>query len=247
MQQYFSGDYTGAPFELFGTAHLIGLGVVVLINLLIYLFRSTFSEKARRFIRYGLASLLIIDEIGYHLWSYTGGIWSVQEALPFHLCSVFIYLSAWMLVTRSWRIYEFAYFLGIGGAAQALLTPDAGIYGFPHFRFFQVIISHGLIVTAALYMTFVEGYRPYLSSLKRVFIGANIYMILVAGVNFLLGSNYLFIARKPDTPSLIDLLGPWPWYIISIEIIGVILCLLLYLPFALRDYRAKKEQQAVGV
>jgi len=26
--------------------------------------------------------------------------------------------------------------MGIGGALQALLTPDLGLYGFPHFRFF---------------------------------------------------------------------------------------------------------------
>ncbi|GAB4481644.1 MAG: hypothetical protein OHK0031_03670 [Anaerolineales bacterium] len=33
-------------------------------------------------------------------------------------------------------IYELLYFMGIGGALQALLTPDVGIYGFPHYRYF---------------------------------------------------------------------------------------------------------------
>jgi hypothetical protein len=53
-----------------------------------------------------------------------------------------------------------------------------------------------------------------------------------------LGSNYLFIMRPPDTPSLIDMLGPWPWYILSLEAIALALCLLLYLPYALRDRRS---------
>jgi hypothetical integral membrane protein (TIGR02206 family) len=142
-----------------------------------------------------------------------------------------------MLIRKSYAIYEFSYFLGIAGAMQALLTPDAGVYGFPHFRFFQVIVSHGAIVIAAIYMTFVEGYRPYWSSLKRVIIWGNIYMVVVAGINTLLGSNYLFIMRKPDTASLIDVLGPWPWYVLSLEAIALVMCTLLYLPYALRDRR----------
>jgi hypothetical integral membrane protein (TIGR02206 family) len=62
-------------------------------------------------------------------------------------------------------------------------------------------------------------------------------MALVGVVNWLLGSNYLFIAHKPDTPSLIDVLGPWPWYILSLEALALVLCLGLYLPYALRDRR----------
>jgi uncharacterized membrane protein YwaF len=42
-------------------------------------------------------------------------------------------------------------------------------------------------------------------------------MIFVGLVNWAIGSNYMFIARKPDTPSLIDVLGPWPLYIIWLE------------------------------
>jgi hypothetical integral membrane protein (TIGR02206 family) len=246
MDQFFTGDYTGAPFELFGPAHLIALSVVVLINLLIFIFRKRFTEEIRKVFRYSLAAVLIVDEVGWHLWNYTTGKWSIQETLPLHLCSVFVFLSAYMLVTRSFHIYEYAYFLGIAGASQALLTPDAGIYGFPHFRFFQVIVSHGSIVTAALYFTFVEGFRPYLHSFKRVFIGANIYMLFVGGINAVLGSNYLFIARKPDTASLMDVLGPWPWYILSLEVVGVLLCLLLYLPFALKDRKVTPQPAVIG-
>ena len=67
----------------------------------------------------------------------------------------------------------------------------------------------------------------------------NVYMVLVEVVNFALGSNYMFIARKPDVPTLIDFLGPWPWYIIPLEAIGFAVCLLLYLPFAIRDWRSR--------
>jgi hypothetical integral membrane protein (TIGR02206 family) len=158
---------------------------------------------------------------------------------------VFVWLSAWMLLTGSVRVYEYAYFLGIVGPLQALITPDAGIYGFPHFRFFQTLIAHGLILTAALYMTVVEGYRPERRSLLRVLVGMNVYMAGVGVVNMRLGSNYLFIARKPDTASIVDFLGPWPWYIVAMEIIGFLNCLILYAPFAWADRRRRALPAAV--
>lgn len=240
MEEFFAFDYHGAPFELFGTAHLIALGVVLAINLLIITYRKQFTPQFQKSFRIGLATILLVDEAAWHAWNYFTGQWTIQTMLPIHLCSILVFASAYMLLTRNYRIYEFAYFLGIGGALQALLTPDAGIYGYPHFRFFQVIISHGSIVTAAIYMTFVEGYRPYLSSLKRVFIWTNIYMVGVFILNQVIGSNYLFIAHKPETASLIDVLGPWPWYILSLEALGAVMCLILYLPFAISDMRKKQ-------
>ncbi|HEY5669813.1 MAG TPA: TIGR02206 family membrane protein [Anaerolineales bacterium] len=242
MTQFFAKDYTGGAFELFGSAHLVALALVLLINLVIVASRKRFTDLGKKRFRFGLAALLVINELAFHLWNYSIGQWTIQTMLPLHLCSVLVWVSAYMLLTRSYSIYEFAYFLGIGGAIQALLTPDAGIYGFPHFRFFQTIISHGAIVTAAIYMTLVEGYRPYWSSLVRVAIWGNIYMAAVGIVNWLVGSNYLFIARKPDTASLIDMLGPWPWYILSLEVVAILMCLALYLPYALRDRRIKAAQ-----
>jgi hypothetical integral membrane protein (TIGR02206 family) len=143
-----------------------------------------------------------------------------------------------MLFTKNYRIYELVYFLGIGGATQALLTPDASGYGFPHFRAFQTFIAHGLLVFIPIYMTVVEGFRPTLQSLKRVFIWTNIYLLPVFFLNLLIGSNYLFVAYKPEFPTLLDLLAPWPWYVIQLEAVGLAILLGLYLPFFIKDRRA---------
>ena len=142
-------------------------------------------------------------------------------------------------------IYEFVYFLGIGGALQALMTPPIGIYGFPHFRFFQTMLAHGLLLTSAIYMTTVEGFHPTWRSLLRVGLGVNIYMLVVGFINRAIGSNYLFIAHKPATASLIDMLPAWPWYILWIELIGLGMCLILYLPFAIQDAHIKAKLNPV--
>jgi hypothetical integral membrane protein (TIGR02206 family) len=243
MNQFFSGNYKGEPFELFGIPHLVVLTIICLTNLGLIIAGRRLPDRWRAPIRYSLASILLVDEVLWHGWNWSIGQWSISRMLPLHLCSVLVFLSAVMLITKSYAIFEFAYLLGIAGALQALLTPDAGPYGFPHFRFFQVMISHGLIVTAAVYMATVEGYRPTVQSIKRVVARSNVYAVGVGIVNALIGSNYLYIARKPETASLMDVLPPWPWYLPILELLALLMIGLLYLPYAVQDLRSKHSAQ----
>ncbi len=240
MEQYFSYDYHGEPFILFGPAHLTALLLLLLLNIGLFRFKRA-SEKIRKRLRLTLAVVLLIDESLWHIWNVYYGAWSIQTMLPLHLCSLLIWLSPIMLITRNYTLYEFVYFLGIGGAFQYLITPDLGIYGFPHARFFQAIISHGLLLTAGVYMTAVEGFRPTWKSLLRVAIWTNIYMAVIYPINVMIGSNYLMINAKPATPSLLDLLPSWPAYIIYMEAIGIASLLILYLPHALNDRRTNQR------
>lgn len=236
---WLAGEYQGGAFVLFGAAHWLALfSVAMLIGYFVWQ-RDTLAPTARRRWRYGMAALLLINDLARQIWYLTNGLWSVQIMLPLHLCSLMAYVTAYMLITMDYRAYEFMYFMGIAGGSQALLTPPLGQYGFPHFLFWQTYIWHGLIVVGAFYMTLVEGYRPTLRSLGKVIVGTNLLMIIVGLSNPLLGSNYMFLAYKPLEPSALDLLGPYPWYILSMEIAGLILCSLLYLPFAIRNRQAQ--------
>lgn len=158
--------------------------------------------------------------------------------LPLHICSLMVWVTGIMLVTRSYGIYEFSYFLGIGAGIQALATPDLGIYGFPHFRYFQTLLSHGLIVTAPLYMTVVEGFRPTWKSMLKAAFWMNVYALAIYFVNTTIGSNYLMVNAKPDVPSLFDFLPAWPWYILWMEGIGVVTFLVLFSPIVITNKKA---------
>ena len=87
----------------------------------------------------------------------------------------------------------------------------------------------------------VEGFRPTWRSIVRVAVWTNVYVVIIYFVNAAIGSNYLMINYKPNTPSLLTLLPDWPLYILYMEAIGVITCLLLYLPFAVKDMRNKNR------
>ena len=238
MDQFFARDFHGPAFELFGFPHIITLATLLALNLILIQTKHA-REDQKKTIRWALALTLVVNETAWHIWNVAVGRWTIQSMLPLHLCSLLVWIGALMLVTMNYRMYEFMYLLGIGGAIQALATPDLGIYGFPHFRFFQTFISHGLIITSAIFMTVVEGFRPTWKSLLRVAFWSNVYVVIVYFINNAIGSNYLMINAKPNTPSLLDLLPPWPIYILYMEIIGLITVFLLYLPFAVQDLRSQ--------
>jgi hypothetical integral membrane protein (TIGR02206 family) len=236
MDKFFDVNFQGEAFEYLGVTHLGALVFLILLNLYFLRFRNA-SDTVKAALRWLLALILVVNEIVWHYWTYINGLWDIQTMLPLHLCSLLVWTGAYMLFTKSYRVYEFMYFMGIGGAIHALATPGIAPYGFPHFLYFQYFLSHGLIITSAIFMSVVEALRPTWKSMLRVFVWMNIYAVIIYFVNVYLGSNYLMINYKPTTPSLLDLLPPWPLYIVYIEMIGIITMLLLYLPFAIKDMR----------
>jgi hypothetical integral membrane protein (TIGR02206 family) len=232
--ELFARDYAGGHFVWLGPAHLAALATIAIACFAVSQLRLT-GDRTNERVRFGLAAWLVVNELAWHIWKAAVGEWTIQTMLPLQLCSVLVWVSAAALTTRHLVLYELVYFLGIGGAIQALLTPDLGIYGFPHFRFFQTMTSHGLIIISAVALTSLERMRPTWTSLARVVVWIHGYMAIIFTLNTAIGSNYLMLNGKPGTPSLLDLLPPWPAYIAFMEVIGLVTLLLLYLPFEIRD------------
>jgi len=245
MSQYFALEYSGAPFILFGTPHLIALAIILAASLSFFYFQKIWGERQKKIIRWIFAVLIVINESALHVWSMYWGIWDIQTMLPLHMCSVIIWLSAYMLVTKNYAIYELVYFMGLGGAMQAVLTPaDAAAYNFPHFRIIQTFIAHGMLISIAVYMTVIEGFRPTLQSFKRIFIWTNLYMVVIFFLNLAFGTNNLFVPPKPDFPPRLVLLAPWPWYILELEAVAFAIFFVLYLPFLIGDWKNRDKIKA---
>lgn len=241
MFDLFSVEPTKVALQIFGPKHLMVVFVFVLLWASFFYFRTRWGEKEIKTVRTTLAILLALNEIGLHIWSAYWGIWSIQTMLPLHMCSLMLWIIVYMALTDNRSLYDFAYFLGIGGALQAFLTPaDASSYDIPHYRIMQTLIAHGLIISIPLFMTVVEGMRPTWASFKRIFIWTNIYMVFIFFLNRIIGSNYLFIAQKPPSPTLMDALSPWPWYIPQLELVAFAIFFVMYIPFLIKDMTVKK-------
>ena len=248
LDDYFGRTYAGPPFLLFSAQHLVPLVAVAAICLLIALLTPQLAPAGRERLRWGLVALCVANWLGWDLWQLANGIWSVQFSLPLHLCTFAVPLSALMLATRRYRLYELLYFWGFAGATQAMLTPDLSStgYNFPHFVYLIFWTSHGAILWAVVFAAAAWGYRPTWGSILRVILATNLFMLFIGVVNWLTGGNYMFLARTPEFPSLIDLLGPWPWYIIPLQLIGIAAFMLVYLPYAIRDWLRPRAASPVA-
>jgi len=154
---------------------------------------------------------------------------NLNNGLPLNLCDWAAVVLILALITKRQFAYELGYFWGLGGSLQGLITPDIA-YDFPDPQFIFFAVNHAGIITALLYLTFT-GMRPLLSSLPKV-AAATLGYALVAGVaDFLLHTNYGFLAAKPSNASVMDFLSPWPWYIPELVGIGLLSLLIYYTPF----------------
>lgn len=210
-------------FEPFSVAHFLGMAMAAALVIAIVAFRKRLrATTSNRNARYALVAVLVSCELSLQVWYGITDNWGLYS-LPFQLCSIMMWLSALLLLTRNHKLYEITFFLGIMGALQALLTPNLDVT-FPQFRYFHFFIAHSAIVGASVFLTVIEGYRPTVASVFRAIGWLHVLAIPAAITNSLAGTNFMFLARKPDTASMLDLLAPWPWYLLQLELVALILC-----------------------
>ncbi|MBB6632519.1 TIGR02206 family membrane protein [Cohnella thailandensis] len=214
-------------FEAFHAAHWAALAAAAIAVAAIVALRARLrGPRIGRAVKLAIVAVLIGSELSLQVSYAISDGWGIG-ALPFQLCSIMLWFSVALLLTGNRRLYEVTFFLGLLGAMQALLTPDLR-ESFPEFRYFHFFIAHIAIVSASVYMTAVERYRPTLGSAFRAVLWLNLLAVPAAIANWLAGTNFMFLARKPSGGSLLDLLGPWPWYLVQLEFVAVALCLALY-------------------
>jgi hypothetical integral membrane protein (TIGR02206 family) len=237
LSQYFGLNPAGPPFVLFSAQHLLAIAATIVAILAVAICAWRLPAPPREALRWALAIFCVLNWLGWDAWQLANGVWMPAFSLPLQLCTFSVPVAALMLATRSARVFEPLYFWCFAGATQALITPDlqARGYNFPHFCYWIFFTSHASIYLAVVFASAGWGFRPTWRSLPRTFLITNLLMAVVGLVNWLTGGNYMFIAHKPDYPTLIDALGPWPWYIIGLELIGIVAFTLVYLPFALGD------------
>ena len=208
-------------FAMFSYVHLSTLLIIAFIVVLIYWQRNRLQvniSSLRRAEQYFALSLLVM-EIGYHSWLITTDRWRLNDSLPLELCSISLLVSILLLLTGNRHLTDFVIFAGIGGAIQALATPVLDM-NFPHFRFFHFFYTHAGIILTALYFVWVKRYRPTFKGVLKTMLIINVLLPFILVINWLFDGNYMFLRMKPQNGSLLDFLGPYPWYILSLEVVA---------------------------
>ncbi|WP_347552505.1 TIGR02206 family membrane protein [Pseudalkalibacillus hwajinpoensis] len=243
MHAFFSWS-TDHDFSLFSNEHLVVLGTIVVMMILMFLFRNNLREHSLNFIfRIGIAIIILLSEASFHIWFIYHNEWDVAVGLPLQLSSISLFLAVFLVLTKNRSLFEITYFAGAGSAILAMLTPDLGVYGYPHFRFFHFFVAHGGIVIATWSMIIVEGFVPSYRSIWKAFFALNAYVTLIFILNITLNANYMFLMEKPLSNTLFAYLGPWPWYLLSLEGVAIVAFHLLYLPFTFSKWLNKTRRK----
>ena len=221
------------PFQPFSNEHLGALFIGVLCVLALLWAGKRGGRK--RQIASGLLAFLNLSAypLNQAAWMSLGITLPLDNILPLHLCDIAAMTAGFALLTKRPILCALTYFWGLAATLQALLTPAIGL-GFPSWPFITFFIQHFAIVAAALYLPLVDGWRPrhpLWNDPLRVYGWSVAYLAFALGINTLLGTNFGFASRPPANPSLIDHLGPWPWYLLSLQMMAVTLFILLALPW----------------
>ncbi len=174
--------------------------------------------------------VLAADAVSFVVALAVQGKFSARTSLPFALCDMAVIVAA---VACWWRIpvlVELTYFWGLAGTLQAIITPDLNA-GFPHLVFFQYMAGHLGIVVAALFLVVGLRITPRPKAVPRVLAITAAYTALVGLIDATSGANYMFLRSPPSNWTLLRVLGPWPWYVLSATGVALVLLVVLDAPF----------------
>jgi hypothetical integral membrane protein (TIGR02206 family) len=216
--------------RLLTAEHLITLGVIAAcVAPLVTAARVRPGRWARPACR-ALALVILANELGWWVWLGFQHTWSAAYALPLQLCDVVAFVAAAALWFRRPLLVELTYFWGLAGTANGLISPDLPDH-FPSYLFLQYFIAHGAIVAAALLLVVGLRITPRRGAVLRV-VALTLALVAVdAAANAMTGGNYMYLRRTPDAPNVLDLMGPWPVYLVAASVIALAFFVALDLPF----------------
>jgi hypothetical integral membrane protein (TIGR02206 family) len=218
-------------FKIFGPVHLAILGFIPVVAAILASIQR--RGHGTKWVRLGLALALLLNSVVWFGYMGVRGWLRFPDSLPLELCDATLCLALIALLTLNATIFDLAYYGALVGTSMALLTPDLW-EPFPSLSGVEFFIMHGLVVVSVLYLVWSNEARPGPGSVWKAMLAVNAYAAAVGTFDFVFKTNYMYLRSKPANASLLDYLGPWPWYIASSEVVALLLFALLYLPFRMR-------------
>jgi hypothetical integral membrane protein (TIGR02206 family) len=224
-------------FQMFSPTH----GVVFVVAMLAMAGAATIGrrwrkqgrERAEWRLRLWWSLSIVAFQIYGVAWYSWPSRFEWDKSLPLHVCDLVVWAAPLALLTQ-WRTARTVlYFWGVGLSTQAFFTPvlQAGPSS-PEFWIFWV--GHTQIVGSAVYDAIALRYRPTLRDVAVVIGVSMAYAALLIPLNITCDWNYGYVgAAEPETPTLIDRLGPWPLRLLPLIMLVFAAFLLAWAPWAI--------------
>ncbi|GMV11073.1 MAG: hypothetical protein AMXMBFR55_28070 [Gemmatimonadota bacterium] len=220
-------------FTPFGALHLTSVvalaGVVAALCAIGAHLRET---RARRRYERLIALLVASLWVAYQGYDHIVHGFDVRWSLPLQLCDCSALIAALAFAWPQRLLHALAWFWGLALASQAVLTPD--LQGGPStLAFWAFWLYHTFVIGAGVYAVVVRRFRPAWPDLRLAIVLGLAYAVTMFIVDAAFGLNYGYLGRDmPGQPSLLDVLGAWPWRALWMVLLASLAMTLLWLPWA---------------
>ena len=206
----------------FSTEHLAALGVLVVAAGASICVARRAGERAIAVMSGAVALVILAGWVGEQVADVVEGIWSVEYTLPLQLTDVVSLTAIVALLRPRPLLVELTYFWALTASLQATLTPDLA-RTFPSVFYFTYFGYHVGALVAACLLVFGRRMYPRPGAAWRVFAATLAVAAVAAVADLVTGGNYMYLRSKPVHSSLLNLMGPWPWYILGAAALGLAL------------------------
>lgn len=225
------------PFIRWSAPHIVALILTVLAAVLVLWLGSRMQERGRFVLCRVLGGVVLFQLVSEFIWrAFADDYGPWQYNLPLHFCSfmsVFAFIALWWRARWACAI---VYFGVLAGSIQGLITP-AMANGYPSLAFFIFFIAHSLLLVVALAIPVLLGWRARGWDDLRSLLIMDAYVLLIHPINLWLHTNYGYTLGPPIAGTLLDYLGPAPWYYLWAQLPVWALLRLLMIP--VHDRRAE--------
>ena len=201
-------------FEPYGASHAVAaaIGAVGAVGVVL-LGRRVRGRQLEERVRRGFALLIPVFTVPLQVRQWLPGEFDLGTSVPLQICDLSWLVAMLALWTRSRRTSALLYYWGLTLTVQAVVTPTLG-KDFPDPEYVMFWGMHLLTIWAALFMVFGLDVRPDWAGYRFTVLCTMVWLAVVMTFNAVAGTNYGYLARKPDVSSLLDLFGPWPLYVL---------------------------------
>lgn len=217
----------GVGFSYFGSTHITWLCVFVIFTVLLSVLYRCARKETRNVIRITIGSLIVLNEIFKWTMLFIGGNANVTY-LPFHLCSINIFLIAVHMFKPSRLIDDFLYLICIPAAIVALLFPTWVSLPFGNFMHLHSFTVHILLAAYPIMLTVGGDIKP---ALKRfpcclvILVGMAIVAYLV---NILLDTNFMFLMYANEGNPLLLFEQMWGSHLLGFPVLLPLVFAIMY-------------------
>ena len=223
--------------------HLITVAVIVVVTTSLVAAARLRPGRWTGYAAIVLGLLILVNEAGWWFWEFARHQFDIRQDLPLFPCDVIAFVAPLALWFRTRMLVELTYFWGIAGTANGVVSPDIGNH-FPEYPFFQYFVQHGAIPAAGLFLVVGLRIAPRAWAFVKALGFAALLTVVDAFANLLTGGNYMFLRSVPPGANLLDLFGPWPYYIAGGALVAAVFFAALDAPFRIAALARARSRTA---